>query len=80
MREEYSRSRYYRSLRGTDSTKIRSINSVWGIVLISAGAVSGIVFCAFLFQDGFESVVLSALGIASLILVITGFMVLISYE
>ena len=79
-RDDNLRNHYYKYLRKSDKANVRSINSIWGFSFIIAGGGLGILFCAFLLENGFKSVILSVIGIASLLLIIIGLIVLINYE
>jgi hypothetical protein len=71
--------RYYHKYAKKDSNaKSPSINSNWGYCFFLAGAGLGILFFAFILQDGFDNIVLSSLGIFSLSLVTIGLIILIN--
>jgi len=78
-RHDNLRNQYSRYLRKSYKAKIRSVNSVWAFIFLLAGGSLGILFCAFILEDGFESVILSAIGFASLSLAVIGLVLLVKY-
>jgi uncharacterized membrane protein len=77
--DDKRRSYYYRyTKKEKDSrTKSRAITTNWAIFFL-AGAALSVLFFAFMLQDGFNNIVLSSIGIFSLLLVITGLIILVN--
>ena len=69
---------YYKSARKGSRAKLHSINPNWGYSFLLAGIGMGILFSAFILEVGFNNSVLSSIGVVSLLLVITGIIILVN--
>jgi len=67
---------YYKYTKKDSNAKSPSINSNWGYCFFLAGVGLGILFFAFILEYGFNNIVLSSIGIFSLLLVIIGLIIL----
>ena len=74
------RSYYDKFARKGSKAKSHAINSNWGYCFFLAGAGLGVLFFAFVLQYGFNNIVLSSIGIVSLLLIITGLIILINND
>jgi hypothetical protein len=74
------RTYYNRYTRKEKNSRVKSrpISSNWGYSFFLLGASVGILFFAFILQDEFNNMVLSSMGIFSLLFVIIGFIILIN--
>ena len=71
---------YFKYTKKHRKANSHSINPNWGYSFFLAGAGLGILFFAFILQDGFNSLILSSIGIFSLLLVIAGLIILIKND
>jgi hypothetical protein len=69
---------YYKNARKNNKAKLHSINPHWGYSFLIAGIGLGILFLAFILEVGFNNSVLSSIGVFSLLLVITGIIILVN--
>ena len=74
------RSYYDKYAKRDTKGKSHAINSNWGYCFFLAGVGLGILFFAFVLQYGFNSILLSSMGIVSLLLIITGLIILINND
>jgi uncharacterized membrane protein len=71
------RSLYYNYIKKSRKQKAHSLHTNWGYWFFLVGTGLGIFFIAFAMDYGFGNILLSAIGIFSLILVIAGLIILI---
>jgi len=71
------RSHYHNYIKRARKQKAHSIHTNWAYWFFLAGTGLGILFIAFEIDYGFGNIFLSAIGVFSLILVITGLIILI---
>ena len=71
---------YFKYTKKHRKANSHSINPNWGYSIFLAGVGLGILFFAFILQAGFNSIILSSIGIFSLLLVITGLIILINND
>jgi uncharacterized membrane protein len=74
------RSYYYNYIKKARKQKAHSIHTNWGYWFFLAGTGLGILFIAFAIDYGFGNILLSAIGIFSLILVIVGLIILVKSD
>ncbi|HEY5408277.1 MAG TPA: hypothetical protein VIJ92_14370 [Ginsengibacter sp.] len=71
---------YYKKGRRNSKANLRSINANWGYSFFLAGLGLAVLFFAFILQYGFNNIVVSTIGISSLLLVVIGLIILINND